>query len=148
MAGFAVTMQDAVTSTPVTLGGIQRGASKRVFLGVFTISASGTPANNSILWTLQRTTTAGTHTDVTPAPHDTADAASITTAGENFSAEPTYTASTELWENGINQHAAFHWVARPGSEIVIPDTANAGLGWKPNHASYTGNAEVTAQFDE
>ena len=114
MPAYAVTMLDAVTSTPVTLGSIQRGASRRVALYDFTISASGTPADNAIVWTVQRSTTAGTKDSVTPAPLDTADPASITTGGENFSAEPTYTAATELFEQAVNQRAAYRWVAARG----------------------------------
>ena len=149
MPAYAVTGQTACDSTSDTCLHIFRGASKRFKLYDFTLSHSGTPADNAIFWILQRSTALGTEgAGVTPAPLDMADGASVTDAGENYSAEPTYTAAKELWEQGINQRAGYRWVAAPGGEIVVPDSANAGIGWQPSHASFTGNVEVSAHFTE
>ncbi len=149
MASYAVTGQTACDSTSDTCLGIFRGASKRIKINDFTVGASGTPADNAILWVVQRFTALGTEgSGVTPAPLDLADGASVGDAGQDYSAEPTYTAATELWEQAINQRASYRWVAVPGGELVIPNTANVGIGWQPSHASYTGNVEVTSHFTE
>lgn len=146
MAAFSVTATDAVTAGGQTAGHITRGASTRAKVFEWTLSHSGTPADNAIFWSIKRHTSAPTSSSVTPAPLDSADPASTTTAGENATIEPTFGAI--IWENAIYQRATYRWVAVPGSEVVIPDTANNGLAFVPSHASYTGNCEVTAYFTE
>ena len=122
---------------------VQRGSVTRV-----TLSSSATPADNAIIWTFQRCTTTGTMTSVTPALRDTADGAADLLAGENATAEPTYTASTELFDNALNQRATLIVVYQEGHEITIPATANNGLGIKAAHASFTGNVEATVSWTE
>lgn len=146
MAAYSVEANDAVTSGGQTACHVTRGASSRAKVFEWTLSHSGTPADNAILWEVKRHTTAPTSTSVTPSPLDSADPASTTTAGENATAEPTFGAI--VWRNSIYQRATYRWVAVPGSEVVIPDTANNGLAFVPSHASYTGNAEVTTFFTE
>ncbi|MCI0420081.1 MAG: hypothetical protein L0312_12795 [Acidobacteria bacterium] len=149
MPNYAATgMENAVTAALTTALSIARGASRRVRIYEFTMSASGTPADNICRWVAQRFTVAPTVTAVTPAALDPADPASITTAGENASAEGTYTAATELFDQGINQRAAYRWVAAPGGELVIPDTAAAGIGIRVLSSAYTGQADATAHFQE
>ncbi len=148
MPAYAVTGRTAGDSTADTCLSIQRGASKRFKLYDFTVGHSGTPADNAILWVAGRSTTAGTHTDVPTMSLDQADGDAVATAGEDFSAEPTYTADSSFWEQAINQRASYRWVAAPGGEVVVPNTADNGLGWLPSHASYNGNTEVTAHFTE
>lgn len=88
----------------------------------------GDAADNEFLWTLQRCTTTGTRTAVTPQLLDPADAAAVTTAGENHTVEPTYTAGAILLNTPLNQRATYQWMAPPGGELVIPATANNGIG--------------------
>ena len=149
MPAYGTTGQTAGDSTADTALGIFRGAAKRFKLYDFTLGASGTPADNAILWIVQRYTALGTEgSGVVPAPLDIADGAAVTDSGQDYSIEPTYTAATELWEQAINQRASYRWVAAPGGELVNPDTANNGIGFQPSHASYTGNVEVSAHFTE
>lgn len=149
MPVYAVTGQTACDSTSDTCLNLFRGASKRIFLYDFTLGASGAPADNAILWIVQRTTGLGTEgTGSTPVPLDTADGVSVADAGQDYSAEPTYTSGKELFEQAINQRAAYRWVAAPGGQIVVPNTTDNGIGWQPSHASYAGNVEVTAHFTE
>jgi hypothetical protein len=97
---------------------------------------------------VRRSTAVGTEgAGVVPAPID-GDAASILDGAEDHTAEPTYTAATELLDQIINQRAAFRWVAAPGGALLIPASANNGIGFCAFHASYTGSAEVTAHFEE
>jgi hypothetical protein len=64
---------------------------------------------------------------VTPEPLDQADAAAVSVAGSNFTVNPTLTANLLPLSIPLNQRASFRWVAAPGSEIVIPATANNGI---------------------
>ncbi len=126
------------------------GSSKRFKVYDFTVTAGGTPNDNALLWIFQRTdTSVGTEgSNVPTAPLDLADGAAVTNAGQDYSAEPTPVAGAEIWEQSINQRAAYSWVAAPGGEIVVPDTTLLGLGWKASHASYAETVQVTAHFTE
>jgi hypothetical protein len=149
MPAYTATARAAVAN-PRTIGRIGHDATavQRGCLNRMTISVSGTPADNAIIWTLQRCTTTGTMTGVTPATRDTADGAADLIASENATAEPTYTASTEMFDNAINQRATLIVVYDDRNEIIIPATANNGLGLKATHASFTGNSEVTFTWTE
>ena len=68
-------------------------------------SAEAAPADGNSLWQLQRCTTAGTATAVTPQPLDPADAASLFTANQNHTVDPTLTANAILLSIGLNQRA-------------------------------------------
>jgi hypothetical protein len=140
----------AAVANPRTIGkvGHDGSATYRGFLEHFIVSVGGTPADNSIIFTLQRCTTAGTFTSVTPANTETADGAPDLIAGENATAEPTYTASTELFDNDLNQRAIFMLVYTDQRWPVIPATANNGIGMKATHASVTASASVTFQWLE
>lgn len=148
MPSFVATCRAAVAN-PRTIGAVQQPstARTRLWLNQFILSISGTPADNAIIWTLQRTTTAGTSTSVTPAVADQADTATAV-AGENFTAEPTYTSATELFDNALTQRATLAVVYAPGRERVIPLTNSNGLGMKAAHGSFTGNADCTLEWSE
>lgn len=143
-AKYAVDMQRTANASQ-SVGNITApGSGMRRFRVYFMqLGAEGDAADNEFLWTLQRCTTAGTRTSVTPIPLDMADAAAATTAGENHSAEPTYTANEILLNVPLNQRATYQWMAPPGGELVVPATANAGLGLKT--PTMTALA-ITAQF--
>lgn len=148
---YAVTgSQDVTTATPGdTSLAVLTGTGGRASVYDFILTCGGTPADNAIQWLARRLTAVGTEgAGVVPAPLDPADAASTTDGAENHTAEPTYTAATELFDQIINQRAAFRWVAAPGGELVAPATASNGIGFTAFHASYTGSAEVTAHFYE
>lgn len=89
--------------------------------------SDATPADNAAEYNLNRTTTAGTSTGVTPQALDSGDPSATATAGEAHSAEPTYTANAVLLNYMHNQRATFRWVSAPDSEIKLPAAAN-GLG--------------------
>lgn len=97
--------------------------------------SEGTPADNAFRWQLARTTAAGTSTSVTPQALDPADGACISVAGENHSVEPTYTANALLLDIALNQRATFRWVAKDGCGLMVPATANNGIGVKTPTAS-------------
>lgn len=131
MAGYAVDLQRTASLT-LSLGNITAPAAsmRRIRVSDFMVGQEGTVGDAPTLYTVQRCTTTGTRSAVTPQPLDPADAACVATAGENHSVEPTYTANAILLNVALNQRATFRWVAAPGGELVIPATANNGIGIK------------------
>lgn len=124
-------------STTASVGHISAPGSsmRRVEIYDVMFGSEGTPADNPFRWQIQRTSAAGTSTSVTPQALDAADAAAVTTAGENHTVEPTYTAGAILLDIPLNQRATFRWVAKDGCGLMIPATAAAGLGIKTPTAS-------------
>lgn len=113
-------------------------------------SSASTPADAMIRVAIQRITAIGTEgAAVVPAPLDLADAAAVIDCGENHSAEPTYTAATEMLDQSFHQRATLRFVPVPGGELIIPATANAGFGLKTLAVtSGTPQVEATVHFRE
>jgi hypothetical protein len=101
---------------------------RRGWIWDLNFGCEGDAADNEFLWRFQRCTSAGTRTAVTPIARDPADAACAMTAGENHSAEPTYTANNENKEFPINQRVTYRWQVDEKCGLVIPATANNGIG--------------------
>lgn len=140
-----------VTATPgdTALTVFSSGTTRRGYLYELDVSHGAVPADNVIQWLLRRLTALGTEgAGVVPAPLDIDAPGAILDAGEDFSAEPTYTAATELIDQDVNQRATYRWVASPGGEFVIPAVANAGLGITPIAAVYAGIARATVHWEE
>jgi hypothetical protein len=149
MPAYTITAR-AATANPRTIARVGHDATavQRARINRMTLSSSGAPADNAIIWTLQRCTTTGTMTAVTPGLRDTADGAADLLGSENATVEPTYTASTEMFDNAVNQRATLIIVYDDRNEIIIPATANNGLGLKAAHATFTGNVESTITWEE
>lgn len=132
-------------STTASLGTMTADATRPRRLKVYDliIGSEATPADAAILWTVQRCTAAGTSTSVTIAYADPGDSATEYDAGENHTIEPTYTANTILLNIPLNQRATFRWVAAPGGELVMPQTASNGFGIQTDTIS-TGTPVITA----
>lgn len=108
-----------------------------------------TPADNALQWLIQRLTAVGTATSVTPQPLTSEEPAARATAGENHTAEPTYTSNAIMLNWSMNQRASPRWVAaRPGCEMVGPATSASGFGFQPVHSSATPDVTVTAHHEE
>lgn len=122
---------------------------RRLKLSDWFLGAGGTPADNALEWSFDRTTANGTDgSTVTPVPLDPADAAAVFTFGQGVTAEPTVTASTTLWHLYKNQRASYRAFLAPGNELVVPATANAGMALRVLSASYTGAAGGGIYIDE
>ena len=128
MARYSIEM-NRTASTTLSVGSFTSDATtpRRIKLYDLVFSSEASPADNVFLWQLQRCTTAGTSTAVTPQALDPADAAALFDAGENFTIDPTLTANAILLSIGLNQRATFRWVAAPYGELVVPATANNGI---------------------
>lgn len=152
MPSFSVSgsIAAAATKTPliITSGGT---SSPRTRITQFVLSASGTPSSDAgYEIQVRRATTAGTATAFTPLPVDPAETACETTAGVNASAEPTYTANSQLKDILCNPRATWTWMPyQTEGELVIPATAAAGIGWQLISAGGVGtNVFVDATFRE
>jgi hypothetical protein len=90
----------------------------------FSVGTSGTPADNSSQWELQRFTAPGSSTAVVPAALDSGDPTGTATAGNQHTTEPTYTSNTIVFGPlDLNIRATYRWVAAPGGELICPATA-------------------------
>lgn len=124
---YSIDGQDTNTAGTSILG-LTSAATVRPRVYDLIVGSDATPADNAAEYVLQRYTAAGTSTSVTPQALDSGDPASLCSAGEAHSVEPTYTANAILLQFALNQRATFRWVAAPGGEIVLPATAANGVG--------------------
>lgn len=139
---YAVSGQDTNTAATTMLTLISATTIRPEIYDVV-IGSVATPADNAAQYYLQRVTTAGTVTAVTPQALDPNDPAALATAGVNASAEPTYTANAIMLRVVKNQRATFRWVARERGEIKSPATAANGIGVLSNAI---GGSAVTEDF--
>ena len=148
MARYSVLMQRTASPT-LSVGGIQApGAGMRRFeLYELVIGSEAAGADNPFLWQVQRSTTAGTSTAVTPLALNPADAAAVTVGGSNFTVDPTLTAAALPLSIPLNQRATFRWVAAPRGGIIVAATANAGLAIRTPTSSAVA-VTCTAHFEE
>ena len=146
---FAATGEEgAVTSAYTTALSLAGAATVRPKIYDAMFSAGAAPADTVLVFALQRFSATPTVTGVTPVALDPAEPAATAIAGENASAEGTYTAATELLEFDMNQRATYRWVAAPEGELIIPATASNGIGGRVKAAAYTGPAKVLFHFAE
>lgn len=144
--------QQAITTTYKTLASLTAatGATtlRRGWIYDIMFGTDGTPADNAMVYKVDRQTTVGTATAVTPSPLDFGDAAALLVANANNTIEPTVTAATLLVEIAMNQRASYRWVAAPGGELIVPATNVAGLGARAKSPAYTGTAQCNLHFWE
>jgi hypothetical protein len=69
--------------------------------------------------TAQRITTTGTGSAAVPVPFQLGDAAYGGAVETNSSAEPTYTASTVLWDQGFNVLSGLLWTPANDDEVIV-----------------------------
>ena len=126
MAKYSIQANDTADNTLANGGVVVGSQSRRVKIYDLVFGSEATPADNIFLWTVDRGNTGpGTSSAVTPSPFDMADAAANSTAGENYTVNPTL--GVNLLAIPLNQRATFRWVASPGSELVMPGAANSSI---------------------
>ncbi len=152
MADYHVEGSQTVAGTDDTTLTLERGASKRFkvfeFISGFTLAS---PSDNLLSVRMHRFITAdGTGTARTPNPLDPAEGASVATCLQNHTVEPTTYTTDEEVVGPFGQHmrVTYRWVAAPGKEIVVPDTASVGVGFIASHASVTPEHLISAFFSE
>lgn len=124
---YSIDGQDTNTAATSILG-LTSASTIRPKIYDVLMGSAATPADNAGRYVLQRNTTAGTSTAVTPQAIDPDDPAALAASGEAHSAEPTYTANAIMLRWSQNQRATFRWVASPGGEIMLPASAANGVG--------------------
>lgn len=130
MARYGNQVLKPTTSLTVGVASIEEPGSGMRRIKLYELSAgsdAGTPIDNGLRFEVNRSTTAATGTAVTPEPLDAADAAAVTLFKSNLSVQGTNTAGKIPLQWAQNTRTTYRWVAAPGSEIVIPATANNGL---------------------
>lgn len=127
MAAYSTLFQRTASAT-LAVGSLTANATRprRQRWYELELGSEAAAADNPFLWQVQRCTTAGTATAVTPIPIDPADAATEAVGGVNHTVNPTLTANLYLLSIALNQRATFRWVAAPGKELVTPATASNG----------------------
>lgn len=104
-------------------------------------SASPNATDCSIVFDVSRQTAVGTGSSGVPAPTEVNDAAALLTTLVNYTAEPTVTAATALFYQGVNQRQNARWkVFDLAQALVIPAVNAAGLVLRAKSATYTGTA--------
>lgn len=113
------------------------------------IGCVATPADQTTSWGILRFTAVGTEgSGFTPTALDPSSPAALSDCGVGvFSVEPTYTASSHLFQASIYQRAPFVFSCE-GHEIIAPATANNGLGLKSLSSTATATHEGNFWFFE
>lgn len=145
---YAVQGTRNVASPSATLAVLTSTSAIRPNIYDLILSSSAVPADNSLLWQMQRVTAPGTSTAYTPVALDPGDPAATAVAGINHTVEPTYTANAYLLRVALNQRATHRWIADPDGPIRLPATASNGAGLFPVHASFTGAVDFTLHYYE
>jgi hypothetical protein len=133
------------TSLHAVTANLRRAAVSEIMVGA---DAAPNATDCPITWDVSRTTAAGTATAATPTPADPADAASDMVGNVCHTVEPTVTAASSVWSIALNQRASQRWVAKDGSELIIPATNLAGLAGRALSPTYVGVALFTMIFSD
>ena len=83
------------------------------------ISQSSFNTSENLACKIQRITTTGTATATVPEPKMVGDAAFGGTVETNSTVEPTYTAGTEVLEQGFNVLSGFQWTPASDDEVIV-----------------------------
>lgn len=145
---YSIDGQRVVNSAGKTILGLTGATTIRPRIYDLLIGCSDTPSDQAIKWFMQRSTAAGTSTSVTPTALDPGDPAATSSAGQNHSVEPTYTAGAILFHLALNQRATHRWIADPNGPIVVPATANNGAGLYPVNSAATPTVDAMIHFEE
>lgn len=140
-----------VGGTDKTILTLISAATVRPELREVVIGCSDTPADQAARFSIMRFTAVGTEASgFTPTAWNPADPAGIADVGVGvFSAEPTYTANSDMLWIAINQRGPFRWIAQPGRGIIAPATASNGLGLRCKSAtSVTPSWACTLAWEE
>ena len=171
MANYAVTnsttvtnsSQVAVTTTDISLISVFASTIapapviqlRRAKVYDVLVGTNGTPADNAMIWSIQRATAGSTsaytgYVSSVALALDQADSTPASAVWANSSAEGgyTFTATTFPWYVGVNQRASYRWVAAPGSEIVLPAVSSAGLVLRTKSPGYTSTATASIMWSE
>lgn len=147
----ATGQQAAVEASPgeTLLNLFTPGTTHRGEMIYFSLGASGSQADQTQIGQLQRTTVVGTEgAGVVPAPFDPGAPASILDAAEDHSAEPTFTAATELWEEPVHIRNTIQIQLQPDGHFILAAVTAAGIALRSFSSNYVGVANATFHYLE
>ncbi len=140
--------QDISTGPSLAVLGLHADTLTREKIYEMAWGSVAAPSDVFVDWIVLRGDTGlGTSTAVTPAPLDEDAPVSQTTAGENYTANPTFTLTEALFRIGLNLRASWRWVAAPEGEIMIAATAVDSVVITPDAAA-GGLVAATMHFLE
>lgn len=145
---YAVNGDQNIASPAATMLTLTGGTTIEPHVYHMSLGCHDTPADSALQWFIGRTTAAGTGTAVTPQNLGPGTTAATAAAAKNHTAEPTYTVNAILWRMALNQRASHTMILDPEGALVIPATANNGLGIYGAHASSTVDCDVTWHYME
>jgi hypothetical protein len=161
MANFSLAhTQSTLTTTYKTSGELAAASAaasgveiRRGKVFEFDFGQTGVPnaTDCPVQWDVSRITAIGTRTALVPSPLDGADAVTNAQAGVNDTVEPTVAAAgsgLSLFNLGINQRAAYRWIAAPGKELVWPATASNGFAIRALSPNYASSVAGSIIFEE
>lgn len=148
---YAVTGQESAVTAALTTALDLVGATTtrpEIYFIHGAANTAATLSDTAVRVAVMRHTTANTGTAVVPALLDPSAPAAVATALENCSAEGTYTAATEMFDGSIHLRSQLYWYATDArANIIVPATANNGVGARVLHASFTGAYDFTFHFE-
>ena len=109
--------------------------------------ASGTPADQVLVYSVIRITAAGTGGATAEQALDPASPTPVVVVLQDHTIEPT-TTGENLIEIPVNLRASYRWVAAPGSALVVAAVNGEGLAITGLSSAYTGKAETKAMWEE
>jgi hypothetical protein len=130
------------------------GSTKRARWNEILLGTTSNPNSTDtfLQWDVSRisATGAGADTSFTPNPKDSADGASVLSAGINATAEATtITANSTLFYHGMNQRNSLRWIAADATQqLVAPATAGGGLILRVLSATYTASCSAQVEYVE
>ena len=155
MPYYAVPGLATLTTTYKTAAQINAaGTTKRAKVYEIMVGPTGAPnaTDCSIQFDVSRITAtgAGAYTTWAPTLLDSADGASVISAGINATAEATQiTANSSLWNEGVNQRNSLRWVAPQESQyLVAPAAAGNGFVLRGLSATYTSTVSGQLTYQE
>jgi hypothetical protein len=125
MKRFTINGNQAAAASTSILGLTSAATIRPEIIGV-RMGFPETPTDYAFKIQLNRHTAAGTSTAVTPHADDPITPAYLGTAGENHTAEPTFTAGAVLLNAAFNQKDQFVWDMPIGRGKILPATAANG----------------------
>lgn len=152
MGAYAgITNKTNTVSTTIPMFNLVGAATRRLKVFDLIIGCDAAPADQASKFALRRTTVDGSPlTNFAPTKLDPADGASVALLDLTWTGgqEPTITANSDVLQVAMNQRATFRWVAAPGSELVVPATAEAGLALMAAVATSPANHAFTVLWTE
>lgn len=148
---YAIEGTQALASPADTVLGLTGGTTIKpgIYHLICGLDPSEAAQDTQLALTVQRYTAAGTSTSVTPSALDTGSPAASSTAGENHTAEPTYTAGAELLVYPFNSRDKAVWYAMSDDAAMYATAAASnGLGVFLTHSTATAVHACTVHFLE